>query len=146
MSLLFFFGICIFGIGDCEQDEEPNNLNELRMTLLDLQLQYKYLTSNDYVGNGCLQRTMENPYSTPDNPKDYPNNWGMVIASQTGGGSVFRHNLNGTEYTEILCNKLIYDIFENNNNYENIDYDLGRVYYDGEWLRNNITQNNPKVK
>lgn len=139
IPVLFFFGVCFFGIGDCDQDEASDSLNELRLTLLDLQLQYKYLTSNDYVGNGCLQRTIENPYTTPDNPEGYPNNWGIIIASQSGDGSIFRHNLNGTEYTETLCNKLIYDIFEGDKNYENLNYDLGEIYYDGEWLRNNVT-------
>lgn len=133
ITLLFqlcIFGVDMFGGTGCEIDRQIQEIEEFR---LELQLKYFDLTMDDYVGDGCLQTTFE--YETR----------GISVASQGWYDGIYRHHLNGTQYTETYCSWDVWDVFEDNQSLDYyksvsdgnfaVDFYKEEVYYDGEWLR-----------
>ena len=135
IPILLFAGLCFFGLGDCNEDEVHQSLEEIRLMIIIYDLD---VTMNDYVGNGCLQTKFENPTHN-DNYDDKPDNYGKVTQSQGWHDGMLWHNLNGTLLTETFCDYSVWDVFENYKDEPKVDFHYGDAYYDGEWIRYNQT-------
>lgn len=139
ITLLFelcLFGVDLFGGTGCAIDQNIQTLEELR---LELQLKYFDLTMKDYVGNGCMETSFINPLGE-----------GKGFGSQSWYDGIYRHNVNGTLFTESYCSIDVWDVFEDNQSLDYhkdlrdgifpiINYDFNKVYFDGEWLRYDVS-------